>query len=291
MAVGSRLVSAGHAVTAVRRNWEDPQEALSLGMVPAEADVVRPDTLTTFAGKFDWVINTVSSSRGGVDVYRDVYWQGTKNLLECLASELPQRYVVTSSTSVYGQQDGSVVTESSETIPGTETGHWLLETEALVLNASKLGFPGIILRVGGIYGPARGHLFQQYLKGEAVLEGNGDRWINMVHRDDVASAVEIALARGVNGQIYNVVDNESVSQRGFFEWLSATMGRPMPPSGAEAGSGRRKRARTHKRVSNEKLRTELGWVPTYPSFREGYEPLIVAAKARSVSGSLDSGES
>jgi nucleoside-diphosphate-sugar epimerase len=59
-----------------------------------------------------------------------------------------------------------------------------------------------------------------------------------------------------------------VTLREFFEWLSAQTGLPLPAmvTGATGGS---RRAPTNKRVSNRKLRQELGWSLRYPTFREG----------------------
>ena len=63
-----------------------------------------------------------------------------------------------------------------------------------------------MLRVAGIYGPERGFLFQQFVKGEAVLSDGGNRWLNMVHRDDVISAILTAME--LEPGIYNVADEE-----------------------------------------------------------------------------------
>ena len=87
----------------------------------------------------------------------------------------------------------------------------------------------MILRVAGIYGPGRGHWFKQFLRGEARIEGDGSRWLNMIHRDDVVGVIIAALERGKPGEIYNAADNEPVTQLKFFEWLAAELKRPLPP--------------------------------------------------------------
>ena len=75
--------------------------------------------------------------------------------------------------------------------------------------------------------------------------------------------------------IYNVADDEPVTQHDFFAWLSELLGKPMPPAGSRAPG---KRARTHKRVANGRLRA-LGWQLKYPTFREGYSALRAAESA------------
>ena len=78
----------------------------------------------------------------------------------------------------------------------------------------------MILRVAGIYGPDRGHWFKQFLKNEARIEGDGSRFLNMIHRDDVIGCIIAALKSGRPGEIYNAVDDEPVSQMNFFQWLA-----------------------------------------------------------------------
>ncbi len=269
--LAAELVRRGHVVCGLRRTAEGAGELLAAGVTPAVGDVTQPETLHALPGPFDWVVNTVSSSKGGADVYRAVYVEGTRNLIAWLAGGAVRKFVHTSSTSVYGQTDGGDVTEESAAEPRAETGKLLVETENLLLAAARdRGFPAIVLRVAGIYGPERGHLFQQYLRDEARSSGDGSRMLNMIHRDDVVGAAIAALECGEPGQIYNVADNEPVSQLGFFRWLSEQLGKPLPPvASAEEVSGR-KRGVTNKRVANRRLREELKCVLQHPNFREGY---------------------
>ena len=126
------------------------------------------------------------------------------------------------------------------------------------------------LRVAAIYGPGRGHLFLRFLKNEAEIAGNGERILNMIHRDDLVGVLICALKSGRPGEIYNAVDDEPVAQIHFFRWLSGRVGKPMPPFSSEAGNGARKRGFTSKKVSNHRLKMELGYHVKYPTFRHGY---------------------
>jgi nucleoside-diphosphate-sugar epimerase len=235
------------------------------------ADITDPASLQTISPGFDWVINTVSSTKGGVEEYRAVYLEGTRHLLDWLSHHRPARYVYTSSTSVYAQTDGAWVTESSPTEPPGETSRVLVAAEQLLLSAAReQGFPSLVLRVAGIYGPGRGQLCQQFLRGEARLSEAGGRLITMIHRDDVVAGILAALKRGVPGSVYNVADDEPVTQIEFFRWLAGQLKRPLPPVATEGEEPARKRGLTHKRVSNRKLRLELGCELKYPTFRQGY---------------------
>lgn len=270
-ALGAELARQGHEVFGVRRASENAEELQKAGIKPLAADVTKRAELAVLPGPFDWVVNCVSSTRGGVEEYRAVYLEGTRNLIEWLAAAPPKKFVYTSSTSVYGQTDGSTVKESSPTEPASETSRVLVETEKLLLDAAQQKtFPAIILRVAGIYGPERGHLFLQYLKDEAKIAGKGERIINMIHRDDLIGVIIAALKNGRAGEIYNAVDDEPVAQIHFFRWLSETLGKWMPPFATEEENVERKRGLTNKKVQNRRLKMELGYQFKYPNFRKGY---------------------
>lgn len=269
--LAAELVRQGHEVVGVRRTTDGAGELHAAGVIPAVGDVTQPESLRGLPGPFDWVANTVSSSKGGAEVYRSVYVEGTRNLIAWLAGSGVRKFIYTSSTSVYAQTDGSEVTEESAAEPPAETGRLLVETENLLRAAVRdRGFPAVVLRVSGIYGPERGHLLQQFLRDEARLSGDGSRWLNMIHRDDVVGAAAAALERGVPGRIYNVTDDEPVTQLGFLQWLAGQLRKPLPPLASPEESAARKRGVTHKRVSNQRLREELAFRLRYPTFREGY---------------------
>jgi nucleoside-diphosphate-sugar epimerase len=241
------------------------------GITPLLADVTQPDMLTKLPRDFDWVVNCTASGGGGAGDYRKIYLEGNRHLIAWLTGSPLKKFIYTSSTSVYAQNDGSVVTENSPAEPDAPTAKVLVETEKLLLAAvAERQFPAAILRVAGIYGPARGHSFKQFLRGEANIEGDGARWLNMIHRDDVIGAIIAALERGTPGEIYNAADNEPVSQLKFFEWLAAELQKPLPPCVVADADAARKRGVTNKRVSNVKLLTELKYQFQFPDFRAGY---------------------
>lgn len=271
MPLGVELARQGHEVFGMRRGPEGGDAVAAAGIKPLTGDITKPEDLRALPGPFDWVVNTVSSTKGGEQEYRDVYLQGTRNLADWLAGTPVKKYVYTSSTSVYGQTDNSLVKESSPTEPKSATSQVLVETEKFLLEVSQSRqFPAIILRAAGIYGPERGHLFLQYLKNEARIAGKGERIINMIHRDDLVGIVIAALNSGRPGEIYNAADDEPVAQIHFFRWLSETLGKNMPPFATEEENAQRKRGLTNKKVSNRKVKMELGYRFKYPTFRQGY---------------------
>jgi nucleoside-diphosphate-sugar epimerase len=228
-------------------------------------DITERVQVCTCAGTFDAVIHCASSGGGNADTYHQVYLNGARNLLDRFDSSM---VVFTSSSSVYAQTDGSWVTEESETKPTRETGRTLLETENLVLARG-----GIVARLAGIYGPERSALLSKLLSGEATVDPESDRFINQVHRDDIAAALFFLLDRQPQGkQIYNVVDDQPIRQSECYRWLAEKLNGPLPSVGKS--TRRYKRGDSNKRVSNAKLR-KLGWTPRYPSFADAMEKSIL----------------
>jgi len=274
--LGAELVRLGHEVAGLRRQALAENELKAAGIRPLVGDVTRPESLARLPHAFDWVVNCVASRGGTAEDYRRIYLQGTRHLMEWLSATPPQKFVYTGSTSVYGQTDGSPVKETSPTEPVVETAKVLRETEKLLLTAAgERKFPAVILRVAGIYGPDRGHAFKQFLKNEARIEGDGSRFLNMIHRDDLIGCLIAVLKSGQPGEIYNTVDDEPVTQANFFQWLAEELGREPPPMVPENPEADRKRGVTNKRVSNRKLKMELGHQFKYPNFRIGYSAEIL----------------
>jgi nucleoside-diphosphate-sugar epimerase len=281
MPLGATLVQAGHTVFGLRRSAAALPALSAAGIQPLSADITRPETLAPLPRNFDWVINCAATGGGSVEDYQQLYLAGTRHLLAWLTpafrDQPAARYLYTSSTGVYAQNDGSLVDETSPTEPASPTARVLVETEQTLLAAAReQHFPALILRASGIYGPGRGYLLRQFLTGDARLDGDGSRILNMIHRDDLIAAIIAALARSRPGEIYNVTDDEPVSQLAFYTWLAAKLGRSLPPGAPDGGEVSRRRGLTSKRISNQKLRHELGVALTYPTFREGYTAELAA---------------
>ncbi len=243
--------------------WDAIVASLSGGEDLLACDVSDPASVAALPDA-DAVIHSAASGRGGEDAYRRVYLNGCENLVR----RFPQAKIAfTSSSSVYAHQDGELVTEQSGTIPDRETGRLLLAAEKCVTDAG-----GVVARLAGIYGPNRSVLLSKFKSGEAVIEEDGRRFINQIHRDDAAGALLhlFSLTDFPAGQVFNVSDSESLTQLQVYQGLARIFGKELPPSGPRDLN--RKRGWTHKQVSNAKLRA-TGWQPKYPSFLDAVETL------------------
>src|SRR5882724_8426234 len=141
--LGIELLRLGHEVFGLRQNPSAENELKFAGIQPFFADVTKPETLAKLPREFHWVVNCVAAG-GNAENYRQVYLQGARNLIEWLSATPPKKFVYTSSTSVYAQNDGSQVKESSLTEPISETSKILVETEKVLLDAAaRKNFPAV----------------------------------------------------------------------------------------------------------------------------------------------------
>ncbi len=238
-------------------------------------DISQRDEIAEQTEAFDAVIHCASSRGGDAEAYRQIYLNGARRLLENFRKA---KILFTSSTSVYAQRDGSWVTEESETKPLRETSRILLEAEKLILEKR-----GIVVRLAGIYGPQRSALLSKFLNGTATIDPQSDRFVNQVHRDDIALALFLLLNREAQEslQIYNVVDDQPILQSECYRWLAQRLNRPLPP--IRKSEQPRKRGDTNKRVSNTKLH-QLGWTSEYPTFGDAMEKSILPSFAGIIAG-------
>jgi len=267
--VGRATADLFHAASWDAEGWTASKKsaaALSTRPYPVyQVDISNRDQVAEHPGTFDAVIHCASSRGGGVESYRQIYLNGVRNLLDRFVGT---KMLFTSSTSVYAQRDGSWVTEESETKPARETGEVLLETEKLVLDRR-----GTVACLSGIYGPGRSALLSKFLAGTAIIDPEKDRYVNQVHRDDIASALFVLVSgEWQQRQIYNVVDNQPMLQSDCYRWLAERLNRPLPP--IRALTEQPKRGGTNKRVSNAKLRS-LRWTLQYPTLADGMEKSIL----------------
>lgn len=241
-------------------------EALSGKPYPVYAvDISNAEQVSARPGDFDAVIHCASTRGGDVELYRRIYLNGARKLLDRFSGST---ILLTSSTSVYAQTGGEWVTEASPAEPTHKTGMILREAENLALDQGA----GVV-RLGGICGPGRSYLLTRFLSGEAFVDPKSDRFVNQVHRDDAATALLLLLDRQLHRrEIYNVVSDQPILQSDCYRWLAVKLNRPEPPTGRL--TSKRRRGESNKRVSNAKLRT-LGWTPCYPTFAETMEKSIL----------------
>ncbi|MGJ3244120.1 MAG: NAD-dependent epimerase/dehydratase family protein [Opitutales bacterium] len=229
---------------------------------------------------------TVSSAGGGQAGYDRSYVQGQASVRswidELAEGDRPLRYTYTGSTSVYPQKDGRWVVEDDAEDPAEATGAvaTLLRAEALALEIGQRCREGaLVLRLAGIYGPGRSRLVDA-VKAGRPLSGDPAGWLNLVHAQDAAAALETALQIDnlTDRQIFNVADGHPEQRGTILAWIADQLGLALPKADEADGAGgdpaqrlTARGRRTNRRVSPEAFQTATGWAPRYPSFREGLD--------------------
>lgn len=189
-----------------------------------------------------------------------------------------------STTGVYGDRGGDWVTEETPLAPTTERGHRRLEAEeAWRALAARARLPLHIFRLAGIYGPGRNQL-------RSVIDGTAKRIVkpgqvfSRIHVEDIAAVLEASIAHPHPGAAYNVCDDEPAPPQDVVAYAAHLLGREPPPeiefARAELSPMARSFYAESKRVSNRRIREELGVELRYPTYREGLAALMADEKGR-----------
>lgn len=260
------LAGRGHRVYALRRSAAPPPAGASA----VRADLADPATLTALPDRVDAVVYAAGPASRDEAAYRKVYVDGLQNLVVALGAreQPPGRLLFTSSTGVYGQDDGSWVDEDSPAEPSGFSGRLLLEGERLA-HAGPL--PATVLRLGGIYGPGRTWLVDRVRSGEARLLAGPPRYTNRIHREDAAGALAHLLDLERPQPIYLGVDGHPGEHNEVIRFIASELGLAEP---APAGESAMPPGRAgNKRCRNDRL-LRSGYRFRYPGFREGYRELV-----------------
>lgn len=285
--VARQALERGFRVTALTRNLEKAATLRSAGVQVIVADLATDLWHARLPSEVDYVLNAVSAGGGGIEGYRHSYVAGMESMVRW-ASQRPAIHTVvyTGSTSVYPQDHGVRVDETASTEAASELPQVLLAAEQVVLKAASTSAEGsglpnpktpisraFVLRLAGIYGPGRHHLVDQVRSGS--VSGRGEHHMNLAHRADIAAAIWSALEAppSVTGGVFNVVDDGAATKQEVVAWLAQQLGLPVPEFTGVPVAGRR--AITPDRIiDNQKLKSLLGWTPSFPTFREGYKNML-----------------
>ena len=185
-----------------------------------------------------------------------------------------------STTGVYGDRDGGWVDEDSELAPTGERGRRRVAAEDAWLDLwERDGLPVHLFRLAGIYGPGRSAL-DTVRHGTAKRIDKPGQVFSRIHVDDIAAVLEASMARPRPGAAYNLCDDEAAPPQEVIAHACALLGREPPPlipfEEAELSGMARSFYRDNKRVSNKRIKNELGVALAYPTYREGLRALLAA---------------
>ncbi|HVL20743.1 MAG TPA: SDR family NAD(P)-dependent oxidoreductase, partial [Amaricoccus sp.] len=181
-----------------------------------------------------------------------------------------------STTGVYGDRAGAWVDETAELGPVGERGRRRVAAEA-AWRAS--GLPAHMFRLAGIYGPGRSVL-DKLRAGTAQRVVRAGQVFSRIHVADVGATLSASLARPAPGAAYNVADDLPAPPGDVIAYGATLLGLPVPPEvpfeRAELSPMARSFWDESKRVSNRRIREELGVALAYPDYHAGLRAILAA---------------
>jgi nucleoside-diphosphate-sugar epimerase len=183
-----------------------------------------------------------------------------------------------STVGVYGDQQGRWVDEATPPAPNSERTHARVEAErAWLAFGEKTGVPVQVFRLAGIYGPGR-CVFDRLREGTARRINKDGQVFSRIHVEDIAATLEASIAQPRAGAIYNVADDEPAAPGDVVAYAAALAGVDPPPEIAFEEADLSPMARSFyegsRRIGNALIKSELGVVLRYPTYREGLEALL-----------------
>ncbi|OAN47979.1 NAD(P)-dependent oxidoreductase [Paramagnetospirillum marisnigri] len=186
-----------------------------------------------------------------------------------------------STTGVYGDHGGGWVDEETPVNPSLERSRRRVAAERQWLELG-LDLSAHVFRLAGIYGPGRSAI-DTVRAGEARRISKPGQVFSRIHVEDIASAVAASLARPRPGGIYNLCDDDAAPPQEVIAHACALLGVEPPPElpWEEAKSVLSPMALSfyadNKRVSNRRMKEELGVRLKYPGYREGLAAIMADA--------------
>ena len=180
-----------------------------------------------------------------------------------------------STTGVYGDLGGRWAFEQTPRNPESSEARNRARAEDQWLSAGAH-----IFRLPGIYGPGRSQLERVREPGARRIVKPGQVF-SRAHRDDIAAALELSILNPRPGAIYNICDDEPAPADMVLAYAADLLGIAPPPAVAFEDANLSPAAQRFytecKRVSNALAKAELGWLPKYPTYREGLAACLAAA--------------
>jgi nucleoside-diphosphate-sugar epimerase len=292
--IGSRIVrcllKSGHEVVTLIRNKQKGARLSQLGATVIIGDLSNRDDIRKAMNGADVVINTAIPSykgRMGLGRARAIARQHFNNVRNIL--EEAKRYrnipaIISEGTLVWGDSGNDWLDESSELKPSGmgRVGELAVPYVQNLITENKA--PIIRISPCAVYGAGswfENSLYALMKKGWFRTFGDGQNILSFVYVDDLAEAYRLATEKQPLGELFAIADDCPIKFRDFANYVAHTMGKPpvgsMPKwiGNIIAGKAMVETLTMNHKVRNTKAKTQLGWEPKYPTYKEGI-PIALA---------------
>jgi nucleoside-diphosphate-sugar epimerase len=266
-ALADRLLPLGWTVTGTTRN---PARAEALRRAGVRALLLPGDDLAAAVRGATHVLASAAPDDAG-----DPFLPRVR---DALAAARPTWVGYLSTTGVYGDNAGDWVDEDTPLNPATQRGRLrVLAERQWQVAAREGGWPLMIFRLAGIYGPGRGP-FAKVRDGTARRIIKKGQVFSRIHVEDIAQVLQASIDRPRAGGIYNVCDDEPAPPQDVIEHAATLLGLPVPPAVpfelADLSPMARSFYAESKKVRNDRIKTELGVRLIHPDYRSGLAALL-----------------
>lgn len=250
-------------------------DLLTKNIEPVIADLDKPETLKNLPTKNAVIYHFAPPpSEGAIDNNRrDPRLRAL--LSACDVNGLPDKFILLSTTAVYGDCNGEWIDETADVNPQTDRGRRRLDAETALREwAQARNVPFVILRVSGIYGPGRLPI-ERIKKGLPILREDQSPFSNRIHQDDLAQVCFAAAQRAPDRAIYNACDGSPSTMSHYFKSIAKALNLPEPPeidreqAEKELSAGMLSYLKESRRIGNNKLLDELQISLQYPDLEAG----------------------
>lgn len=197
------------------------------------------------------------------------------HFLDAIDKHPPERFVLISTTGVYGNCEGQWIDETADLNPIADRAFRRVNAEQQVQQyCQRHHIPLVILRVAGIYGP--GKIPEARIRsGQAIVNQHDSPFTNRVHAHDLVTVCEKALLDDSITGVYNVTDGHPGTMYEYFTGVAEALQLPSPPAISldqahrQLSEGMLSYMAESRRIDNKKLLDDFELTLRYPSLREG----------------------
>ncbi len=239
-AVARQLRDLGHDVVALVRSPAKADDLRRIGAKLIEGDLSDPVAITAAADGCDVAIHGAAIYEVGVTAeqakrLREANVAGTKHALEGILAASVERLVYVSTVGVFGDTKGKVVDETYQRAVSEgflsvydETKY---EAHQIAKHHIAQGAPIVVVQPSAVYGPndhsELGDTLLRAAQGKLPAVPFGDLGVSMVHVDDVAAGIILALEKGETGESY-ILSGEASTMAELVAKAASIGGKPAP---------------------------------------------------------------
>ncbi len=203
-----------------------------------ELDFDEPETLARALSeslpegeKWDWIVYNLGATKClSFSDFSKINYEYLRNFTDALTAsgKVPGKLLYMSSLSAVGpgdEKDYTPFTEKMIPHPNTRYGASKLKAE---MQLAMSGMPYIVFRATGIYGPRDKDyflMFEAIKKGVDFSVGYNKQLLSFIYVEDLARAVYDALEKAPTGEVYNIAEPRTYTQKEFREIASEAVGR------------------------------------------------------------------